>query len=211
MLWPALAHYPECRFHIFIGDPEQLPPQFQSRGQNNCFEKQLSISMFARFYFGGHVYEFFDKQHRAVSPIGNIVSRVFYAKRLINGPDTDMDHPSRSIACRIAEYNKENYNKYSPIIFLNNKDGVVKKNAINGSSYNISNCVVGINLAVDLVTKGFDPSQITILMPYNAQRRHYLCAVKRADTMHSELDIRKIIVAVIDGYQDKENHINILD
>ena len=211
MLWPALGHYPECRFHIFIGDLDQLPPRLQSRGQNNCFEKQLGISMFTRFYFGGHVYEFFDKQYRAVSPIGNIVSRVFYAKRLINGPGTDMDHPSRGIACRIAEYNKENYNKHSPIIFLDNKDCVVKKKAVGGSSYNISNCAVGINLAVDLVTKGFDPSEITILMPYNAQRRYYLSAVERVDTMHPELGIRKIIVAVIDGYQGKENHIIILD
>jgi hypothetical protein len=211
MLWPALAHYPECRFHIFIGDPEQLPPQLQSRGQNNCFEKQLRVSMFTRFYSGGHVYEFFDKQYRAVSPIGNIVSRVFYANRLINGPGTDMDHPSRGIACRIAEYNKENYNKHSPVIFLDNTHSFVKRNAVGGSSYNISNCAVGINLAVDLVTKGFDPSEITILMPYNAQRRYYLSAVERADTMHPELGIRKIVVAVIDGYQGKENHVIILD
>jgi superfamily I DNA and/or RNA helicase len=211
MLWLALAHYPECRFHIFIGDPEQLPPQLQSCTQNNSFAKQLRISMYTRFYFGGHVYEFFDKQHRAVSPIGKMVSSVFYAKRLINGPGTDMDHPSRDIARRIAEYNKENYSKHSPIIFLDNKDYVVKKNAVGKSSYNISNCAVGINLAVDLVMNGFDPRKITILMPYTAQRRYYLCAVRRADTMHPKLGIRKISVAVIDGYLGKENHIIILD
>jgi len=211
MLWPAFAHYPKCRFHIFIGDPEQLPPQLQSREQNDCLEEQLRTSMFTRFCLGGHVYEFFDKQHRAVSPIGNIVSRAFYTKRLINGPGTDMDHPSRGIARRIAEYNKENYNKHSPVVFLDNKDRVVKRSAVGGSSYNISNCAVGINLAVNLVTKGFDPSKITILMPYSAQRRYYLSAVERANTMHPELGIRKIIVAVIDGYQGKENHIIILD
>jgi superfamily I DNA and/or RNA helicase len=167
--------------------------------------------IFTRFYFGGYIYEFFDKQYRAVSPIGNIVSRVFYAKRLINSPGTDINHPSRGIAYRIAEYNKENYNKHSPIIFLDNKDGIVKKNAVGGSTYNISNCAVGINLAVDLITEGFDPSKIIILMPYTAQRRYYLCAVERADTMYPGLGIRKIVVAVIDGYQGKENYIIILD
>ena len=211
MLWPSLAHYPECRFHIFVGDPVQLPPQLRSHGANNCFAGQLGISMFARFLNGGHVYEFLDKQHRAVSLIGNIVSRVFYGKNLINGPGTDMDHPSRGIACRIADYNKKNYTKHSPVIFLDNKDSVVKQNAVGGSSYNISNCAVGMNLAVDLVMNGFEPSKVTILMPYNAQRRYYLSAIKRADTVHPGLRIREIKVAVIDGYQGQENHIIILD
>jgi hypothetical protein len=211
MLWPALARYPKCGFHIFVGDPVQLPPHLQSHRANNCFVEQLGFSMFARFFYGGHVHEFLDEQHRAVSPIGNIVSRVFHNKKLINGPGTDMDHPSRGIACRIADYNKKNYTKHSPIIFLDNKDGVVERNAGGGSSYNISNCAVGINLAVDLVMNDFEPSKITILMPYNAQRRYYLSAVKRADTVHPGLHIREIKVAVIDSYQGKENHIIILD
>lgn len=82
-----------------------------------------------------------------------------------------MDHPSRGIACGIAEYNKETYKKHSSVIFLGNRYGAVKQNAVGGSSCNISNCAVGINLAIDLVAKRFDPSQITILMPYNAQYR----------------------------------------
>jgi hypothetical protein len=81
-------------------------------------------------------------------------------------------HRLRGIARRIADYNKKNYTKHSPIIFLDNKDDVVKRNAVGGSSYNISNCAVGMNLAMDLVMNDFEPSKITILIPYNAQRCH---------------------------------------
>jgi superfamily I DNA and/or RNA helicase len=68
-----------------------------------------------------------------------------------------------------------------------------------------------MNLAVDLVRNGFEPSHITILSPYNAQRRYYQSAVDKANTTYPALGLRKINVAVIDGYQGKENNIIILD
>jgi superfamily I DNA and/or RNA helicase len=210
-LWPVFAHYPNTSSHIFVGDPHQLPPQLESYSANNCFAPQSRTSLFSRFFHGGHVHYFFDQQHRTVSPIGDLVSAVFYDKKLTNTPSTDIKHESRDIARPIQDFNEQKYRMKSTIVFSDNKNGIAKQNDVGKSSYNISNCAIGLNLAVDLVQAGFDPLKITLLSPYIAQRRYYQAAIDRADTMHPKLGLRKVNVAVIDGYQGKENDIVILD
>lgn len=196
--WNLLGNYNKTPL-IMIGDENQLRPVVASTSENNGFLYSMQVSLFHRLKLLGHPSVLLNVQYRMLDVIGNMVSDLFYARKLTNGSGTDL--ASRPVSQAILRYVQGRWKIGSPMVGLDVK-GHREKDSTK-SSVNFVNVSVVMNLALDMIGKEIvAPAQLVILTFYRAQYKIYRQALRNLSLAQPRMaDIQVKTVDIMQGGQ----------
>lgn len=211
----AMARYAPRAF-VLVGDAKQLQPTVKSYRQRkagklvNSFASQLMLSPFERLIKLGHNTVLFREQHRMVTGLSNLPSRLFYRGQLVDAPSTLFSN--REKASMIVQWMKStfpSFNGTAPRLLLDVKKSHSEKQQT--STLNKETASVGATVLEHLISSGFKPGDIAIATPYEAQYNLYLRALRGLRIEFPSINYNHVRVRKIDGYQGGEAPVIILD
>ncbi|EXJ80393.1 hypothetical protein A1O1_08537 [Capronia coronata CBS 617.96] len=170
--WPLLGLFPNVVGKILVGDPNQLHPMTESKGDSiNPFERQVEMSLQERLQTLGFESAFFTTQYRAVPDIAAIYNNACYESRLTNDESTHVT--ARPLAQDIVSHNEQRYDRSTSVIFYNPPDPK-EEYTFNGSKCCAQYATIVLKILEGLLLAGFGsdkPCSIAILTPYQGQER----------------------------------------
>lgn len=208
--WPLLGLFPHAIGKIMVGDPDQLPPVAEFKGElRNPFEGQIETSLQERLQSVGMESAFFTVQYRAVPEIAAIYNDTCYESRLQNAESTSLT--TRPLAQDIVSHNDWNYGMSASVIFYN-APNPTEERTFSGSKYCVQYAILVLKILEDLLRAGFctsKPCSIAILTPYKGQERILrICKAKMEREYAAAADV---ILETADKVQGIEYDIVIVD
>lgn len=214
-----LSHYTTPHAILLLGDKAQLPPTILTHNEVddegnaiNCFAGQLRKSPFVRLRQLGHRAIFFQEQFRMVQGLADLPFQLFYNGKLQYGHGTLL--ADRPLAQSFLKWMKEVFpdvERSAPRLLINIRKGMGSERLPNKSTYNLESAAVTINVLISLLNNGTNPSDVAIIVPYEAQYQIMRTAMRLYQADYTHLHIEKVSVKKIDGYQGGEAPYVILD
>lgn len=206
--WPIFARYDPAPFILF-GDHHQLQSIVKSTPENNQFSQQMRYSPFARYAYSGYMVSLLLEQHRMVDDLHHLVGGLFYSNEWRIAPEVSIGR--NEAARRIRVWNGQGPpSLYSNLIFVDVPNSITEKQGT--SSYNMLFAARGVWLCGLLIENAkWNPSNIVILCPYQAQLREYQRKLAEAHADRPQLGYSSVDVRTIDSFQGQERAIVILD
>ncbi len=197
-LLPALFYCASLarRKVIMVGDPKQLPPIVQAG--DPMAQRAMGRSIFEVTVpqpHGSPIVAMLDVQYRMHPAIGDLVSRLFYDGRLINGEHT---HEREEIAAR-PPYAGE------PLVVVDTRGRTACRTRSGSySRFNEGSAKLCVDLAVEAIRAGME--SVAIITPYAEQSRFI-----RGLLGGFRLESRMIECRTVHRFQGSERDLVILD
>ncbi|KAF2072784.1 hypothetical protein CYY_005907 [Polysphondylium violaceum] len=172
---------------VMIGDANQLAPTTFAKESEKLFYKR---SLFERFFENGVKTEMLRVQYRMHPTLANIISRIFYQGKLINGYN-------------VRDYEQNFYKKYRPLTFFNIPDSKELSSSENKSFANQTEVDLIFLLIQDLF-QNFPETKdmsIGIITGYKHQRKQ----IQDFKSKFKNLD--NITINTVDGFQGQQQDI----
>jgi superfamily I DNA and/or RNA helicase len=172
---------------ILVGDPKQLPPVFCSeeieiiRSIDNC--NLLNHMYIDELFLRSNNVTFLNKQYRMINQIGDLINKLFYSGKLINGRNEDAED------CIL-------WIDYVPTqTWPLNEVDIEGKQKI----YNLNECEIITKVIMNLDAKSRNGTSVAIITPY----KHQVLMLRKLLQTESlrNLDIN---IDSVDGFQGKE-------
>lgn len=177
---------------ILVGDPKQLPPVFcqdeieimEEFLDNNLLKHSLIDKIFEQA--PSELKSFLPTQYRMPKDVGNMVSDLFYNKRLQNGKGI---HEGKSLF--FFDYDVE--------------ERVPKSEKPNEKKLeNHQECYIIMELLAELEKTIQSHENIAIITPYTAQQKLLIKNIKHNNKVFNDIFKNKIEISTIDAYQGRE-------
>lgn len=206
-LLPLITYYFPKAFGLF-GDLKQLGPTILSTKEENVFRGQISISLLSRMIKNGSNGFNLVHQHRLTGNISHFINRLFDGGHTKWQLSKCLD-PNACVS-KVKEFNFKKYRVKQNIVFLNIPES--KETSVGHSWANRANVVIGLNIVYDLVSNcAIPPSDIVILVGYDAQKREYLAEMSRRVDSLPGVKWLDVHINVIESFQGHQAPFVILD
>ncbi|CAG7923018.1 unnamed protein product [Penicillium olsonii] len=206
-LLPLLTYYFPKAIGLF-GDPKQLGPTILSTWPQNVFHRQLSIPLLSRMVENGIQGFELVYQNRLVGNIHTVINRLFYDMTISNVKKEFVD--PEGWEPKVKKFNMEKFSVSKNLVFLNVPDSQESRTGF--SFANRGHVLVALNLAFDLMSRlSIPPTDIVILVGYEAQKRAYLSEISRRAERQPEVNWMKIRIHIIETFQGNEAPFAIFD
>jgi hypothetical protein len=204
----AIVWYHNVQLVIFAGDPKQLPPFVMKRQKN-----PLGTSLHARLVdreFAGVVQ--LTEQHRMEENLIEFINNRFYNNVLTTSAEVRAGRAGMKAFRLILEKNLQLPS--GPTISFNNvlfdvANGFGTSDST-GSTKNVAEAMLAVELITTLVEGGADPASILLISPYSAQVVLLKQLLAQAGSKISIDLYRNVQVQTIDSTQGNEADIVIL-
>lgn len=172
---------------VLVGDPKQLPPVFCSeeieiiRSIDNC--NLLNYMYIDELFLRSKNVTFLNKQYRMINQIGDLINKLFYSGKLINGRNEDAED------CVL-------WIDYVPI-----QTWPLYKVDIEGKQkiYNLNECEIISRVLMKLDVNSSNGTSVAIITPY----KHQVLMLRKLMQTES-LNNLDINIDSVDGFQGKE-------
>jgi len=172
---------------ILVGDPKQLPPVFCSeeieiiRSIDNC--NLLNFMYIDELFLRSKNVTFLNKQYRMIDQIGDLINRLFYSGKLINGR------------------NEEAEDSIIWIDYVPTQTWPLNEMDIEGKQkiYNLNECEIINKVIMNLDTESRNGTSVAIISPY----KHQVLMLRKLLQTES---LRNLYINIdsVDGFQGKE-------
>ncbi|KAF4670152.1 hypothetical protein FOZ61_001580 [Perkinsus olseni] len=177
---------------VLLGDHKQLPATVHC---NTAKSGGLGISLFERLVSEGAPVHLLDIQRRMHPSIAEFSNSHFYDNRIKH------EVSERPLIPGLRWPNPE-----IRVALVDTSDLGVGETKVGTSLMNREEAQLLLDALYDAVTHGTPPSQIGLVVPYNAQKAHVLTAL-REDSRFSAEERAAVQVNTVDGFQGHEKEL----